>query len=78
MSFCPLLIYSQSQEVQKKCSKTVNFLQFLLKTHSFLTKNAKKCKFLQIFTPIFSLKTNKSYKITLFAIANHPIFQNFP
>ena len=26
------LIYSQSQEVQKKCSKSVNFLQFLLKT----------------------------------------------
>jgi len=56
----------------------VNFLQFLLKTHSFLQKNAKKCKFLLIFTPIFSLKTNKSYKITIFTIANHPIFQNFP
>jgi hypothetical protein len=72
------LIFSQSQEVQKKCSKTVDFLQFLLKTHSFLQKNAKKCKFLLIFTPIFSLKTNKSYKIALFAIANHPNFQNFP
>jgi len=72
------LIYSQSQEVQKKCSKTVHFLQFLLKTHSFLQKNAKKCKFLLIFTPIFTPKTHKSYKITLFAIANHPIFQNFP
>jgi hypothetical protein len=69
---------SQSQEVQKKCSKTVNFLQFLLKTRSFLQKNAKKCKFLLIFTPIFSPKTNKSYKITLFAITNHPNFQNFP
>jgi len=78
MSFCLLLIYSQSQEVQKKCSKTVNFLQFLLKTHSFLTKNAKKCKFLLIFTPIFSPKTNKSYKITVFTTTNHPIFQNFP
>jgi len=33
---------------------------------------------LLIFTPIFSPKTNKSYKITLFGIANHPIFQNFP
>jgi hypothetical protein len=72
------LIYPQSQEVQKKCSKTVNFLQFLLKTRSFLTKNAKKCKFLLIFTPIFTPKTNKSYKITLFTTANYPIFQNFP
>jgi len=35
------------------------------------------CKFLLIFTPIFSPKTNKSYKITVFTIANHPIFQNF-
>jgi hypothetical protein len=56
----------------------VNFLQFLLKTSSFLTKNAKKCKFLLIFTLIFRLKTIKSYKITLFAATNHPIFQNFP
>jgi len=72
------LISFQSQEVQKKCSKTVNFLQFLLKTRSFLQKNVKKCKKVLIFTPIFRLKTNKSYKITLFAIANHPIFQNFP
>jgi len=64
--------------VQKKCSKTVNFLQFLLKTRSFLTKNAKKCKFLLIFTLIFSPKTIKSYKITLFTTTNHPIFQNFP
>jgi len=30
-----------------------------------------------IFTLIFSPKTNTSYKITLFIIANHPIFQNF-
>jgi hypothetical protein len=72
------LISSQSQEVQKKCSKTVNFLQFLLKTRSFLTKNAKKCKFLLIFTPIFSPKTIKSYKITVFTTTNHPNFQNFP
>jgi hypothetical protein len=76
--FLWLLISSQSQEVQKKCSKTVNFLQFLLKTRSFLAKNANKCKFLLIFTLIFSPKTNKSYKITLFTTANHPIFQNFP
>jgi len=33
---------------------------------------------LLIFTPIFSSKTNKSYKITLFAAANHPIFQISP
>jgi len=63
--------------VQKKCSKTVNFLQFLLKTRSFLQKNAKKCKFLLIFTLIFTPKTNKSYKITLFTTTNHPVFQNF-
>jgi hypothetical protein len=76
--FLWLPIYPKSQEVQKKCSKTVNFLQFLLKTRSFLQKNAKKRKFLLIFTLIFSPKTNKSYKITLFTTANHPIFQNFP
>jgi len=76
--FCPLPISFQSQEVQKKCSKTVNFLQFLLKTRSFLQKNAKKCKFLLIFTPIFTLKTNQSYKSTLFTIASHPNFQNSP
>jgi len=39
---------------------------------------AKKCKFLLIFTPIFTPKTEWSYKITLFTIANHPNFQNFP
>jgi hypothetical protein len=60
--------------VQKKCSKTANLLQFLLKTHLFLTKNAKKCKFLLIFTPIFRLKTCKSYKITVFTTTNHPNF----
>jgi hypothetical protein len=76
--FALLLIYSQSQEVQKKCSKTVNLLQFLLKTRSFLQKNAKKCKFLLIFTPILTPKTNKSYKITLFTTTTHPNFQNFP
>jgi len=43
-----------------------------------MQKNAKKCKFLLIFTPIFRLKTSKSYKITFFTTANHPIFQNFP
>jgi hypothetical protein len=66
------------QEVQKKCSKTVDFLQFLLKTRSFLQKNAKKCKFLLIFTPIFRPKTNKSYKINLFTTTRHPIFQKNP
>jgi len=30
---------------------------------------------LLIFTLIFSPKTNKSYKITLFTITNHPVFQ---
>jgi len=51
--FCPLLIYSQSQEVQKKCSKTVNFLQFLLKTRSFLTKKCKKVQIYAHFYPHF-------------------------
>jgi len=46
----------------------------LLKTCSFLLIFAKKCKFLLIFTLIFSPKTNKSYKITIFGIANRPIF----
>jgi hypothetical protein len=64
--------------VQKKCSKTVNFLQFLLKTRSFLQKKRKKVQKMLIFTPIFTLKTNMSYKITLFAAANHPIFQISP
>jgi hypothetical protein len=35
-------------------------------------------QFLLIFTPIFELKTNKSYKITLLTIASHPIFQISP
>ena len=48
------------------------------KRRSFLTKKYKKCKFLLIFTLIFRLKTNKSYKITLFTITNHPIFQKIP
>jgi hypothetical protein len=47
------LTYFQSQEVQKKCSKTVNFLQFLLKMRSFLIrkmqKSTKKCSFLPSF-----------------------------
>ena len=38
---------------------------------------SKKCKKVLIFTPIFTLKTNMSYKFTLFAIANRPNFQNF-
>jgi len=50
-------------------------LQKDAKTRSFLTK---KCKKMLIFTLIFRLKTNKSYKTTLFTIANHPNFQNFP
>jgi len=37
----------------------------------------KKCKKTLIFAPIFTLKTNMSYIITLYAIANHSIFQNF-
>jgi hypothetical protein len=69
---------SQSQEVQKKCSKNAQNLFIFVNFCKKMQKNAKKCKFLLIFTPIFRLKTNKSYKITFFTIANHPIFQNFP
>jgi len=71
------LISSQSQEVQKKCSKHAQNLLIFVNFCKKMQKNAKKCKFLLIFTPIFSLKTNKSYKITLFTTANHPNFQNF-
>jgi hypothetical protein len=42
--FCPLLIYPQSQEVQKNGSKTVHFGTFLLKTRSFLQKKHKKAQ----------------------------------
>jgi len=69
---------SQSQEVQKKCSKHAQNLLIFVNFCKFLQINAKKCKFLLIFTPIFSPKTNKSYKITLYITTNHPIFQNFP
>ena len=70
------LIYPQSGS-QKNCSKP-------LKTRLFLTKRCKKTltfdkktQKTSIFTLIFSLKTNKSYKITLLTTANRPIFQNF-
>jgi len=36
---------------------------------------SKKCKKVLIFTPIFTLKTNMSYKITSLSIANRPIFK---
>ena len=36
---------------------------------------SKKCKKVLIFTLIFTLKTNMSYKVTIFATANHPIFK---
>jgi len=61
--------------VFKTCSKPVHFLQKDAKRRSFLTKKHQK---MLIFTLIFELKTNKSYKITLIATTNHPIFQNFP
>jgi hypothetical protein len=76
--FLWLPISSQSQEVQKKCSKTVNFLQFLLKTRSFLTKNAKKCKFLLIFTPIFRPKTTIASKIAPNYLLKTQFFKNLP
>ena len=69
---------SQSQEVQKKCSKHAQNLFIFVNFCKFLLINAKKCKFLLIFTPIFRLKTNKSYKITLFATTSRPIFQKTP
>jgi len=62
----------------KKVFKTGVFLLISDNFLKFLQKNAKKCKFLLIFTPNFTPKTNKSYKITLFTITSHPIFQNFP
>jgi len=61
--------------VFKTCSKPVHFLQKDAKRRSFLTKKHQK---MLIFTLIFRLKTNKSYKITILTIANHPIFQKIP
>jgi len=58
--------------VFKKCSKHDYFLQKVAKRRSFLAKKHQKTL---IFTPIFSPKTNKSYKITILTITNHPIFQ---
>jgi len=75
--FLWLLISSQSQEVQKKCSKHAQNLFIFVNFCKFLQINANKCKFLLIFTPIFTPKTNRSYKITVFTTANYPIFQNF-
>jgi hypothetical protein len=63
----------------KKWFKNCSFLLiFAQNAFIFAKKNAKKCKKTLIFTLIFRLKTNKSYKITSFAATNHPIFQNFP
>jgi hypothetical protein len=53
MSFCPLLIYSQSQEVQKNGSKSVHFGTFLLKTRAFLIKKCKKVQKNAHFYPHF-------------------------
>jgi len=63
--------------VQKNGSKHAQNLLIFVNFCKKMQKNAKKCKFLLIFTPIFSPKTNKSYKITLYITTNHPIFQNF-
>jgi len=63
--------------VQKKCSKHAQNLFIFVNFCKKMQINANKCKFLLIFTPIFTPKTNKSYKITIFTIANHPGFQNF-
>jgi len=60
--------------VQKVCI----LVHFCSKHVHFCKKNTKKRKKTLIFTPIFSQKTNKSYKIAVFTTANHPIFQNFP
>jgi len=38
---------------------------------------SKKCKKVLIFTLIFTLKTNMSYKITSLSITNRPIFKSF-
>jgi len=55
--------------------KTGVFLSISDNFLKFLQKNAKKCKFLLIFTLIFSPKTNKSYKNTFFTTTNRPVFQ---
>jgi len=51
--FCLLLIYSESQEVQKNGSKSVHFGTFLLKTRSFLQKKRKKAQKNTHFYPHF-------------------------
>jgi hypothetical protein len=51
--FCPLLIYPQSQEMQKNGSKSVHFGTFLLKTRSFLQKKHKKVQKNAHFYPHF-------------------------
>jgi hypothetical protein len=55
--------------------KVFILVHFCSKHVHFCKKNTKKRKKTLIFTPIFEPKTNKSYKITSFATANHPIFQ---
>jgi len=42
---------------------------------NFLSISVKKVQKTLIFTLIFSPKTSKSYKITIFTTTNHPIFQ---
>jgi len=42
---------------------------------NFLSISVKKVQKTLIFTLIFSPKTSKSYKITIFITTNHPIFQ---
>ena len=51
------------------------FVQFLSIFYHFLSKKYKKTL---IFTLIFMLKTNKSYKIILYAVASRPIFKISP
>jgi len=51
--FLWLLLYSQSQEVQKNGSKSVHFGTFLLKKRTFLQKKCKKVQKSANFYPHF-------------------------
>jgi hypothetical protein len=70
---CPELV--EGIRVSKTCSKHEHFLQKDAKRRPFLTKKHQK---MLVFTLIFTLKTNMSYKITPYTTANRPIFQISP
>jgi len=61
----------------KSAQKRSISCNFYTKSVHFRQISFNFLQFLLIFALIFRPKTNKSYKITLFTTANHPIFQNF-